>query len=264
MNDSIRSEPGPSELTDDAELALTMSSSMAEAGNYHHYQWDLIRPFIGQRVLEIGPGFGQYTRRILSSGRQVLASDLDPRHLRELEVPSEDRTRLSLQQLDLNNPLPDSSPIRDFQPDTVILLNVLEHIERHYEALEFLSSVTSPGGNIVLLVPALNWLYNGLDTQAGHFRRYSRSTLSQAAEAAGYTTGACRYVNAPGVPGWMLAGALNKLTRQKEQLDSTSTNFLVRLYDRWFTRISRVSDTCMGKVLGLSVFYVGTKSAGET
>ena len=239
-------------MTDD-DLRLTMSSAMSDAANYHRYQWDLFSGLLGRRVVEIGPGFGQYTRRMLDSGRAVFACDLDQRHLDDLHqtISSE---ALRSRQLDLQNPGSAKDVLQEFKPDTVILLNVLEHIQNDQSALEFLRSVVTDDGRLILLVPSHQWLYNGLDQQAGHFRRYTRHTLQQTAKAAGWQPVGCRYVNAPGIPGWFIAGLMSRVFSPREQLDAGSTNALVRLYDRWFTGLSRAADPLFGRLCGLSVF----------
>jgi SAM-dependent methyltransferase len=239
------------------ELPLTMSSSMLGISNYHQYQWDLFQQYLGTKVLEIGPGFGQYTRRMTEQNREVLACDLDPGHLSALTaaVPS---VRLTTMQLDLNNCQARQQQIANFQPESILLLNVLEHIESHQQALRSLHSVSQSCTTLILLVPALNLLYNGLDRQAGHFRRYTTNSLRNVTEQAGWQTTQCRYINAVGIPGWIAAGALSSIFSRKEQLDSGSTNFLLRFYDKWFTGLSRFADRFTGPVCGLSVFYVGT------
>lgn len=237
----------------DEKLRLTMSSAMSDATNYHRYQWDLFAALLGRRVIEIGPGFGQYTRRMLDSGRAVFACDLDQRHLDDLHR-SISSDALCSQQLDLQNPGAAVGVLRAFEPDTVILLNVLEHIQGDQSALEFLRSIVPIGSRLILLVPSHQWLYNGLDRQAGHFRRYTRSTLQETAVKAGWQPVGCRYVNAPGIPGWLLAGAVSRYCSPREQLDANSTNLLVRLYDRWFTGLSRAADPLFGRLCGLSVF----------
>lgn len=246
-------------MMDSEEPRLTMSSSMNDATNYHRYQWDLFSRMLGRRVIEIGPGFGQYTRRILDGGSAVFACDLDERHLQALQSAISSDS-LHLAQLDLQRPESAADSLRNFQADTVILLNVLEHIETDRAALRFLRSIVSPGARLILLVPSHQWIYNGLDRQAGHYRRYTRKTLSQTAAAAGWETAECRYVNAPGIPGWIAAGVISRFLSPREQLDAPSTNSLVRLYDRWFTGLSRLSDRFCGPICGLSVFFQGEAS----
>ena len=84
-------------------LPLTMSSAMASGTHYHEYLWSFVSPWIGQRILEIGVGFGQYTRRMLAEGRHVLGCDLDTGHLEELRS-SAPSPLLETQILNLEDP----------------------------------------------------------------------------------------------------------------------------------------------------------------
>src|SRR5580693_4141485 len=106
------------------DLPLTMSSAMATTTRYHDYLWSFVRPYLSDRVLEIGVGFGQYTRRLLAERRHVLACDLDAGHLRELGI-SVASPLLETLSLDLEEPAPGLAAISAFAPGTIILLNVL-------------------------------------------------------------------------------------------------------------------------------------------
>ena len=95
----------PSDPRHGAELPLTMSSAMSTITRYHEYLWSKVQPSLGSRVMEIGVGFGQYTRRMLADGRRVLGCDLDEGHLRELR-DSDGTALLETLRLDLDEPGP--------------------------------------------------------------------------------------------------------------------------------------------------------------
>ena len=242
----------------DEKLDLTMSTAMRSASHYHNYQWDLVSPFLGDRISEIGIGFGQYTQRMVEAGKDVLACDLDVQHLDDVsKLISSDHLRTL--QLNLESPGAAMKAFEEFRPDTTILLNVLEHVSDHVGALRFLNDVTVEGGKLVLIVPALGWIFNGLDRQAGHYRRYNRSMVQSVFSDSGWTVKTCRYINAPGIPGWVAAGLLAKISNANNELDAASTNGLIRLYDRWFVCLSRISDPLIRRIAGLSVFAVAEK-----
>ncbi len=241
------------------ELPLTMSSAMASATRYHEYLWAFVQPWLGDRVLEVGVGFGQYTRRMIAEGRRVLGCDLDAGHLEALRLsapsPSLETLRLDLEAPELSRP-----KCAAFSPDTIVLLNVLEHIQAHEQALAFLREIAAPGGRIVLIVPALQALRNGLDREAGHHRRYSRASMDRALGAAGWEIVTTRYINLPGVPGWLAAGWLSRASRSATELNAPSTNWLLRFYNRFFVGLSRLLDPLSAKVAGLSVLAVARKA----
>jgi SAM-dependent methyltransferase len=239
-------------------LPLTMSSAMASITRYHEYLWSHVRPCLGDRVMEIGVGFGQYTRRMLAEGRRVLGCDLDMGHLEQLRS-STPSPLLEVQQLDLDGPEPARAAAAGFAPDTVVLLNVLEHVRLHEQALAFLHQVAAPGGQIVLIVPSLGFLQNGLDREAGHHRRYSRASLARALKTAGWEITSLRYINLPGVPGWLVAGWIGRASRSATDLNAPSTNWLLRFYDRFFVGLSRLTDPAAARIAGLSLLAVARK-----
>ena len=251
----MNTEKAPAPQAKANDLPLTMSSAMASVTRYHEYLWSFVRPWLGQRVMEVGVGFGQYTRRMVAEKRSVLGCDLDAGHLDALRasVPS---PLLETQHLDLEEPESCRAVSATFSPDTIILLNVLEHIRAHEQALAFLREVASPGGRIVVIVPAFAALCNGLDCEAGHQRRYSRASLTKALRTAGWEVVTTRYINLPGVVGWLAAGWISGASRSATQLNAPSTNWLLRLYDRSFVGISRLTDPLAAKVAGLSVLAV--------
>jgi SAM-dependent methyltransferase len=252
---STPSDPSPRH---GADLPLTMSSAMSAISRYHGYLWSHVQPSLGQRVMEIGVGFGQYTRRMLAEGRRVLGCDLDEGHLRDLRESAHSRLLETLR-LDLEEPGAARTAAAAFAPDTVVLLNVLEHIREQGRALAFLREIAAPGGRIVVIVPALGVLSNGLDREAGHHRRYSRGSLARALEAAGWEVESSRYINLPGIPGWVLAGWLSRASRSPTDLNAPSTNWLLRFYDRFFVGLSRLTDPAAARLAGLSALAVAWK-----
>lgn len=248
-------EPPPSE---GPELAPTMSSAMSSITRYHEYLWSFVEPWLGQRVMEIGVGFGQYTRRMLAGRRRVLACDLDAAHLGQLRG-AVDSPLLETMRLDLENPEPARAPCAAFAPDTIVLLNVLEHIRLQGQALAFLRDVAAPGGRVVLIVPALEALTNDLDREAGHQRRYSRASLARELGDAGWEAAATRCINLPGVPGWIVAGWIGRAGGRSTALDAASTNWLLRFYDRFFVGLSRLTDPVAARLAGLSIVALARK-----
>jgi len=239
-------------------LAPTMSSAMSSISRYHDYLWSYVEPWLGQRVMEIGVGYGQYTRRMVSERRRVLGCDLDAGHLGRLR-DSVASPMLETLHLDLGQPEPARAACAAFAPDSIVLLNVLEHIRPHGQALGFLREIAAPGGRIVIIVPALGLLSNGLDREAGHHRRYSRASLARELGMAGWEMAATRYINLPGIPGWIVAGWLGRAGRSATELDAPSTNWLLRFYDRFFVGLSRMTDPLASRLAGLSIVAVARK-----
>jgi glycosyltransferase involved in cell wall biosynthesis len=159
---------------------------------YNGFLWDLMRPFVGRRVLEVGAGTGLLTR-FLARRERVLATELDPEYVALLRRTFADEPNVEIRPLDLARLGDDGIPRHAF--DTVVCSNVLEHIEDDGEALAAMREVLEPGGRVVLIVPALQVLYGSIDRAIHHYRRYSRAELAGKLERAGLVVEHVSYFN---------------------------------------------------------------------
>ncbi len=162
---------------------------------FHHY--------VGRRVLEVGSGVGNQTRYFIDRER-VIASDIEPHYLRELKAKFGDRSNVRVARFSF--PLNDTD-LRDLageRIDSIVCLNVLEHIKNDCVTLADFARLLPPGGHLVLLVPALPALYGSLDIHLNHYRRYDAPGLRTLIVDAGLVIDEMRYLNRPGVFGWWL------------------------------------------------------------
>ena len=127
-------------------------------------------------------------------------------------------------------------------------MNVLEHIEQDVQALKWLRSVVVPNGQIALLVPAMQWLFGPMDAQAGHFRRYTRKSLTKALDDSGWTVDRSFYLNALGGMGWFYHNRIRKAGLVDQQVNSQ-----MRKGDWILPKVAALTDPLMGKLFGLSV-----------
>lgn len=168
---------------------------------FNRWMSETIRPWIGSRVLEIGAGIGNITSELLPRDR-YLASDLNPHYLTYLRNFAVGRPYLEVEHIDLEAP-------EDFEPwcgtfDTVVCLNVLEHVRDPAVALRNMASVLEPGGQLVLYVPQGQRLFGTLDEALGHRCRYSRKMLEEELKATGLELKHLQQFNRFAVPGWWL------------------------------------------------------------
>ena len=98
--------------------------------------------------------------------------------------------------------------------NSIIMINVLEHLHHDSEVLNALSEHLAPDGKLIIYVPALNCLYGDWDDAIGHYRRYSKRQLEHVLLAAGLTIVESRYVNLVGIPAWF---AFSRLGIRKKQ-----------------------------------------------
>jgi len=130
-------------------------------------------------------------------------TDTESYYLGRLRQRFADRPHVSVAELRL----PTVSPaLAAERLDTVVCLNVLEHIEDDRASLRAMHDLLQPGGRLVLLVPSLRALYGTLDEALGHFRRYVPAELTDKLRTAGFHLRHLEYFNLAGVPGWWVAG----------------------------------------------------------
>src|SRR5256885_1330349 len=147
---------------------------MAAAPRFNRWMFERLRPWIGRRVLEIGAGIGNMSAFLVDQAHvdRVVLTDTEPVYLGHLRERFAGRPHVSVAELRL--PAVSSGLLAE-RLDTVVCLNVLEHIEDDAASLRAMHDLLRPdggkGGRLVLLVPALRLLYGTLDEALGHFRR---------------------------------------------------------------------------------------------
>jgi SAM-dependent methyltransferase len=178
---------------------------LEKADAYHRWIYQNISPHIGEDVLEIGCGIGNMTGLLLGR-RRVIASDVNKRYLRIVEGRYRGHPNLKgILRWDIRQSTPKGI---DPSIDTIVCLNVLEHIEGDGQALKNFFNLLPAKGRLIVLVPALKPLYNSFDRELGHFRRYSKKELTGKILANGFQVTALRYFNFFGLFGWFVNGTL--------------------------------------------------------
>ena len=177
---------------------------MQKLERYNAWMWEQLAPWVGRRVLEVGAGVGNMTKFLLSRER-VIATDLDDKYLAILRNLFETYGHVTIGRFDLAE---DEPPGAGEKLDTVLCLNVLEHVEDDVGALRALYRLLEPGGRLVLLVPSLAALYGTLDRALQHHRRYERAELEAKLREAGFEVERTWFFNLLGVAGWYVNSRL--------------------------------------------------------
>lgn len=189
-------------------VGATTLERMAEAPAYNRWMFDRLERWVGSRILEVGSGIGNMSQFFANRERVVL-TDTEDTYRSVLQqrygsLPGVSITALSLPEV------PDPLLMEVF--DTIICLNVLEHIEDDVASLSAMRRLLAPGGRLVLLVPALPAIYGSLDRMLGHFRRYTPELLRKRYALAGFDVEHLEWFNLAGIPGWWFAGRVLKRT----------------------------------------------------
>jgi SAM-dependent methyltransferase len=224
----------------DDELVATLES-LDGAKRYADWIYSMVEPHLGAHVLEIGAGHGMFTERIAASSR-VVATDLSRRCVDVLTERFANEANVEVRLADM------AEATSSGAYDSVVLINVLEHIEDDATALKQLATVLKPGGKAILWVPALPELYSNFDRRIGHFRRYKLAELSRLVQDSGLDILDARYVNVVGlVAWWTLARKLGR---------TPTTNGKTQMFDRAVVPIARRVESKRPPPLGQSIFCV--------
>ena len=181
--------------------------NLERARRFNRWMGESIQPYVGARVLEIGAGIGNMTEWLIPRDLYV-ASDINPHYLGYLRAISLGKPYMKVEHIDLQDPA-------CFRPwegalDTVICLNVLEHVDNPDIALSNMARLLEPGGRLLLYVPQNQALFSSLDEVLGHHCRYSRQQLTGELDRAGFTVETLSDFNRFGVLGWWWNGLVCK------------------------------------------------------
>ena len=196
---------------------------------------DAIRPFVGARVLEIGAGIGNITQQLVPRDAYV-ASDINPNYLHYLRNMAAGKPYLTVARIDLESPESFADYSQRF--DTVICLNVLEHVRDPMCALRSMFGTLAPGGRLVLYVPRGQKLYGSLDEALGHRCRYELPALKGELEKTGFEVEQMDLFNRVSVLGWWWNGKMlgkRTFSRWHCQVESASGT------ERWFPSFRQLS-----------------------
>jgi len=212
------------------EHGSQMLGRLARAHRFNGWMADLIRPFLGSKLLEIGSGTGTLTRQLVPRDVYV-ASDVNPIYLKTLENLTSDRPYLAARYTDVTDLA--SYPRLEGGFDSVVCLNVIEHVDDDVAALRNIRTVLAPGGRAIVLVPQGPWNFGTLDVVLGHRRRYTEDALRRVAAEAGLEVKEIlRFNRVSSLPWWLNGRLLRKKSFGLLQ---------IKIVD-WITPISRVVD----------------------
>ena len=233
-----------------AQESLTLTATLhqlASLDRYNHWIFEQIAPALGASVLEVGSGTGNITRFLAADGRRVVATDVVSSYRRELAEQFADAPHVRVSQFDLDEKAPAEFLAELFE--SVICLNVLEHIYDDQFALRQMHSVLQPGGRLALLVPAHQFLYGEFDRAVGHFRRYERRELKDKLEQADFRVRSLRFFSLAATLPWLINGRFFK----RDHLPPGQTNLANSLVP--LLKLERL----IGPPFGLSLIAIAEK-----
>jgi SAM-dependent methyltransferase len=224
-------------------VARETLKTFALTHNYNQWVINLMRPHVGRRILEVGCGIGNLTTYLQAFG-SLTCIDISELYLAHMRI---DFPGVRFVQCDAAG--------AGFRAagegfDTVVCVNVLEHVQDDVRALVNFHGALAPGGRLLVHVPALPWLYGSLDRELDHFRRYSRQQLVGLLAAAGFAVERAEYCNLLATLGWFV----NARLLGKREL----SNWQTILFDKFVPLIERI-ERGIKPPFGMSLFAVARK-----
>jgi SAM-dependent methyltransferase len=218
---------------------------ISRSHRFIEWMYGEIKPVLHGDVLEVGSGIGTFSEKIIRDlpSSNVTLTDASLTYVRALEERFSNDNNIFSYKLDLNCKR-DYERIGYEKFDSILAINVLEHIKNDEFALEELYKMLKREGLLVVLVPCHKFLYNVIDTSIGHFRRYTKRDLESKARKAQFTIDRMFYFNMLGIVGWYINGNLGGNPR----INSGA----YKIFDK-IVPLIRYSEKIIGKKMGLSL-----------
>jgi SAM-dependent methyltransferase len=229
--------------------------AMAFASNYRRWIMEMLMPFIGRRIVEVGAGTGSFSELFLATKPENLtvlepSPNLHSRLTSHLPLLAP-AGNLKLLQSTFTDALADGIGMKARSFDTAVYINVLEHIEEDEAELSSVFEALPSGGRILIFVPALSFLMSPMDREMGHFRRYSLQDLKTKCLSAGFSVPMARYFDVLGIVPWWIKFRLLKSTQLGPEA--------VRMHDRFVVPISRALENLATPPCGKNIILIGEK-----
>jgi len=223
--------------------------AMAFAQNYHRWIADFFAPYLGKKVGEVGAGSGNFSSFLLESPvESLLAVEPSAQMFPLLAEKFKHEPRVVARQALFR----DVCGAYAGQLDSLVYVNVLEHIEDDARELACAYEALKEGGYLLIFVPALPALYSEFDASVGHFRHYRKRALVRLVGSAGFSVTKVRYFDMAGILPWFVAMRL-----MRGGLNPRNTG----LYDRFAVPVVRAFESVIPVPLGKNIILVARKQA---
>lgn len=223
--------------------------AMSFAQNYYQWVADEFRPFLGKRVGEVGAGSGSFSSLILKNKIDTLVA---------IEPSQEMYPLLAEKFGGVMNVVCRQAVFADLykeyegQFDSMVYVNVLEHIEDDRQELLYINNALKSGGSVCIFVPALSWLYSDFDASVGHYRRYHKKQLQELVEEAGFEIVKISYFDIVGIIPWFI---FFKLLKKKLTANNAT------LYDKIVVPVLRIIESFLPIPIGKNLIVIAKKKS---
>jgi SAM-dependent methyltransferase len=228
--------------------------TMGIAKNYYRWIYELFKPYLGSRIVEVGAGTGYFSKLLLDSKPESLFLIEPSQAMYEILTAQVKQLDISVRVDTYNATFREiSKQIKSMQqPDSIIYINVMEHIPEDEAELSAVHQTLDKGGRVFIFVPALRWLYGDFDRRVGHCRRYTKPELEDKCRRAGFKILRANYFDLIGIIPWWLIYCVLKSTRTGGRAAG--------IYDRFVVPIEKKLELIAPPLIGKNLILVGEKS----
>jgi len=136
------------------------------AKNWRKYQFENILKYINSSVLEVGPGTGNNVQYYRNRASEITLLEINKRLANSLKSKFQEDKKITVLNLNIN--------FQEKKFDTILYMDVLEHIKDDKKEINRALEQLKPGGNLIFFVPAYQFLYSDFDKAIGHVKRYDK------------------------------------------------------------------------------------------
>lgn len=235
-------------MPDDHTYEAWDLEALSDLPNYQDWIIRAFRPYLRGDAVEIGAGTGTFTESLRACVDRLELVEPAPNLFRQLEERFSGDDAMSIVANTVEDYLANAGAATC---DSVVLVNVLEHIEDDDVAIAGLFHLLRPGGHLFLFVPALPGLFSAMDTALGHYRRYRKGELVRLVRSAGFEPVTERYFDLLGVVPWWIVYTLGRRTRFDPGMS--------KLYDRVAVPVGRTLEALFPPPFGKNVLLIARK-----
>lgn len=236
------------------EGSETMSPEMMNANRYYQWTASQFLPHLQDNILDIGGGYGAHLPYILEQFPHVKSIELSDYNVEFMRKRFADYPHFVAEQVDFG--ADDVARLATEGYTSITCFNVLEHIEDDIKALQDMHTILAEqNGTLCIQVPALRWLYGSMDSQAGHYRRYTLDEVKEKLVKAGFSIVEAYYFNILGVLPWFVSARV-----LKRPLQADSVNFQIKVFNALVPLLKPV-EAIVPLPLGQSVIAIAKVQA---
>jgi 2-polyprenyl-3-methyl-5-hydroxy-6-metoxy-1,4-benzoquinol methylase len=223
---------------------FTSNIKADEIPEYSKWIYSNISKFVGKRVLEIGAGTGTIASYYIDNCEYATITDYAELQIQYMKSKFEGRRNIEIIKFDLEDL--DNEAVNEMKRalyDTLICINVLEHMENDEEIIKFFYDVMDKGAKVIIIVPAMSILFGSVDKVSGHYRRYDKGQLKRLAEKVGFSILSDIHMNLLGTFLWFIKGKVFKETKTYSETINSKSLWIYNLAFKtvkFFEKIVRV------------------------